>query len=391
METTPYLYSFPGLDSYIHNRYRSTLDVFKGIHSQKIQQQQLRHVENIHTQQLPNEYSADNDQVYRRTSNSSQQPHQKSSLSPQLYLATVEIRKSKRKRDEPGSSTNNRSTTTVSANEQHTSTSASSSSSLAPSQLGHQQPTESRLLNIPINTNSKNVNTPPSNIITAGYLLACYDPDTSDLVVLDLILRVPTMQQGTIESDLIKAVWDDISRKHHAASNALDEGEGAHAVLWMVMEEDFIKWRGQMARMGFLDVKYHHQQQHQQESDSLQGSSTSASSLGSTSWSSSSLTSSLSLLASCTVAAESLEMPERHSSSTFTDLKSDRISKNSGLYDPDSTIRLDIPSSVSSIRATRQTGVCLSVDLQEFMKSTRPLSSAAPKSAEGQKRKRKRE
>ncbi|KAJ3417046.1 hypothetical protein HDV05_007528 [Chytridiales sp. JEL 0842] len=85
----------------------------------------------------------------------------------------------------------------------------------------------------------------PSNLI-AGYAVSLYDSATQEAFVLDLILRVPTVQQGTWEKEILNVL---VSR--------MAEGEGSRSVrkVWMYMEGCFAKWRAQFVKLGFSEAR----------------------------------------------------------------------------------------------------------------------------------------
>jgi hypothetical protein len=111
--------------------------------------------------------------------------------------------------------------------------------------------------------------------VTMGYAVAVFDSVTGDLSVLDMILRVPTVQQRLFEKDFMialvrKVVQDveDAGGEEGAVGDAVDEdGKEKNRCdndavkkfrrverVWMLMERDFVKWRVQMGKVGFTEV-----------------------------------------------------------------------------------------------------------------------------------------
>ncbi|KAJ3412461.1 hypothetical protein HDV05_000715 [Chytridiales sp. JEL 0842] len=137
-----------------------------------------------------------------------------------LFIALVEIQDLARKRSaNMGTSIPTTSSSTPSPTTTTTTTSTSTSH--------HHQP------NAPHNT--------PSNAgIKVGYALCALSQ--SQMLVLDLILRVPTMQQGQLEMDILESVI-----------SFAGEGLGRGVKVEVVLERGFGKWRAQMGRFGFDD------------------------------------------------------------------------------------------------------------------------------------------
>jgi hypothetical protein len=94
------------------------------------------------------------------------------------------------------------------------------------------------------------------NYITAGYALALYEPQSQALNVLDLILRIPTMQQGYMELDILKALVAKVETDVEMDSAGLGKKTETRLpkMIFMVMENALQKWKHQMLRTGFTDV-----------------------------------------------------------------------------------------------------------------------------------------
>jgi hypothetical protein len=160
-------------------------------------------------------------------------------------------------------------------------------------------------------------NSSNNNIIKAGYILAIHNPYTGNLSILDICLRIPTIQQRSLEGDLLGCLVKHIEEnvrshnyhnhhqhhQHHhhhylhlntqqSASRISDNpinavpveaglenenrkvGRGLHEwqrewqgvkTMFMVMENGMKKWKAQMTKVGFWDhvmpslYSYHHQ------------------------------------------------------------------------------------------------------------------------------------
>ncbi|KAJ3414413.1 hypothetical protein HDV05_006594 [Chytridiales sp. JEL 0842] len=143
--------------------------------------------------------------------------------------------------------------------------------------------------------------------LTAGFAVATFHYPTASLVLHDLVLRVPTMQQGCMEGEMLGAVVNRIESDMATAKTpkgvvvagqpgeTLEGGEATGSIcgevnaemdslltasptssndthflsngssesnvpprppqtIWFVMESAFMKWRNQMHRTGFTDV-----------------------------------------------------------------------------------------------------------------------------------------
>jgi hypothetical protein len=134
--------------------------------------------------------------------------------------------------------------------------------------------------------------------VTAGYVIGVFHPPLGAVAVIDLVLRVPTVQQGSMEGDLLcalvermeKDLGDQIQRydlerqQRQCLISGISEEAGSKKVqavtkkaavkrsstkdlrlmvangwvqpptnVWMMMDSAFSKWHGQMIRMGFAN------------------------------------------------------------------------------------------------------------------------------------------
>ncbi|KAJ3414763.1 hypothetical protein HDV05_006102 [Chytridiales sp. JEL 0842] len=109
--------------------------------------------------------------------------------------------------------------------------------------------------------------------MTAGYVVAYYTPHNGLTALLDFVLRVPTMQQGTLEGDLLSALLRRIELDEaHRRSRGLGGGQAAQQMMiypmkhpdkWkgprqfcMVMEKALVKWRTHIGKFGFVEHKH---------------------------------------------------------------------------------------------------------------------------------------
>jgi hypothetical protein len=137
-----------------------------------------------------------------------------------------------------------------------------------------------------------------SDTLIAGYALTVFHPPTGTVTVLDLVLRVPTIQYGSLEIEMLGAVVDQIesdlekgrimepkfgglsfmntrgagvpgtsacSVEKSVSKGSSDGGGGGGGnkqrkrrrvkpnFIWIMVEEAFVKFRTQMTRIGFSD------------------------------------------------------------------------------------------------------------------------------------------
>jgi hypothetical protein len=115
------------------------------------------------------------------------------------------------------------------------------------------------------------------NLINVGYCVAAYQPFTGEVLILDLCLRVPTIQQGTMEAEIIDALTQYISadmqeqqqkqqqqqqQQQQSTTQPPTQNQIWYAlpqqirtpwVISMLIEEKLPKWRAQITRMGFME------------------------------------------------------------------------------------------------------------------------------------------
>jgi hypothetical protein len=121
-----------------------------------------------------------------------------------------------------------------------------------------------------------------AGVIVAGYAVAALNKSTGRIIVLDLILRVPTAQNGTLERDLLKALWkrcqDDVGnhmlddagnnggligipgsskgekgRKLNMKNARNGRGGDGGWSFWMLVEKSLNKWTLQWSKIGFVE------------------------------------------------------------------------------------------------------------------------------------------
>ncbi|KAJ3403363.1 hypothetical protein HDV05_007870 [Chytridiales sp. JEL 0842] len=83
--------------------------------------------------------------------------------------------------------------------------------------------------------------------VVIGYMACVFNEATKDLVVFDLILRVPTIQQREFEREMLAEALERLER---------DFEGGSMGKVWMVMERSLGRWKAQMVKVGFVDERH---------------------------------------------------------------------------------------------------------------------------------------
>ncbi|KAJ3414326.1 hypothetical protein HDV05_006694 [Chytridiales sp. JEL 0842] len=88
--------------------------------------------------------------------------------------------------------------------------------------------------------------------IVAGYLISIFHPPLGAVAVLDMVLRVPSVQQGTLEAELLDhALSRMMEPPTPTSSSPAGGGGGGPKAVWILVESFLSKWKTQLQKWGF--------------------------------------------------------------------------------------------------------------------------------------------